>query len=72
MAMTWYQIKGERREFQRQPSILIDQDMTKEEADSMLQELKSEIPLWDFFMEEQEFIDGQVQEGVRPEPKLQV
>ena len=70
--MTWYQIKGERREFQRQPSILIDQDMTKEEADSMLQELKSEIPLWDFFMEEQEFIDGQVQEGVRPEPKLQV
>lgn len=56
----------------RQPSILIDHDMTKEEADSMLQELKSEIPFWDFFMEEQEFIDGQVQEGVRPEPKLPV
>jgi hypothetical protein len=64
--MTWYQIRGERREFQRQPSILIDQDMTKEEADSMLQELKSEMPLWDFFMEEQEFIDGQIQEGLRP------
>ena len=66
--MTWYQIRGERREFQRQPSILIDQDMTKEEADSMLIELKSEMPLWDFFMEEQEFVDGQIQEGLRSEP----
>ena len=56
----------------RQPSILIDHDMTKEEAQRMLIELKSEMPLWDFFMEEQEFIDGQVQEGVRPEPKLPV
>lgn len=70
--MTWYQIRGERREFQRQPSILIDQDMTKEEADSMLIELKSEMPLWDFFMEEQEFVDGKIQEGFCPEPKLSV
>jgi len=70
--MTWYQIRGERREFQRQPSILIDQDMTKEEADRMLIELKSEMPLWDFFMEEQEFVDGQVQEGFRSKSKLSV
>ena len=69
--MTWYQIKGERREFQRQPSILIDQDMTKEEAERMLIELKSEMLLWDFFMEEQEFVD-EVQEGVCAEPKLSV
>ena len=70
--MTWYQIRGERRDFMRQPSILIDQDMTKEEADSMFIKLKSEMPLWDFFMEEQEFVDGQVQEGVCAEPKLPV
>jgi len=70
--MTWFQIRGERREFMRQPSILIDQDMTKEEADRMMIELKSEMPLWDFFIEEQEFVDGQIQEGVRSEPKLSV
>ena len=69
--MTWYQIRGERRDFMRQPSILIDQDMTKEEAYSMFIELKSEMPLWDFFMEEQEFVD-EVQEGVCAEPKLSV
>lgn len=69
--MTWFQIKGERRDFMRQPSILIDQDMTKEEAERMLIELKSEMPLWDFFMEEQEFVD-EVQEGVCAEPKLSV
>ena len=69
--MTWYQIKGERRDFMRQPSILIDQDMTKEEADSMFIKLKSEMPLWDFFMEEQEFVD-EVQEGVCAEHKLSV
>ena len=70
--MTWHQIKGERRDFMRQPSIIIDQDMTKEEAERMLIELKSEMPLWDFFIEEQEFVDGQVQEGVCAEPKLSV
>lgn len=71
--MTLYQIKGERRSFMRQPSIIIDEGMEKEEADNMLIELKSEMPLWDFFVEEQEFVDaGTVQEGVRPEPKLQV
>jgi len=69
--MTWFQIKGERRDFMRQPSILIDQNMTKEEAERMLIELKSEMPLWDFFMEEQEFVD-EVQEGVCAEPKLSV
>ena len=69
--MTWHQIKGERRDFMRQPSIIIDQDMTKEEAYSMFIELKSEMPLWDFFMEEQEFVD-EVQEGVCAEPKLSV
>ena len=69
--MTWHQIKGERRDFMRQPSIIIDQDMTKEEAERMLIELKSEMPLWDFFMEEQEFVD-EVQEGVCAEPKLPV
>ena len=69
--MIWYQIRGERRDFMRQPSILIDQDMTKEEADSMFIKLKSEMPLWDFFMEEQEFVD-EVQEGVCAEPKLSV
>jgi hypothetical protein len=61
--MTWFQIKGERRDFMRQPSIIIDHDMTKEEAERMLIELKSEMPLWDFFIEEQEFID-EVQEGI--------
>ncbi len=69
--MTWFQIKGERRDFMRQPSIIIDHDMTKEEAEHMLIELKSEMPLWDFFMEEQEFVD-EVQEGVCAEPKLSV
>jgi hypothetical protein len=49
----------------RQPSILIDQDMTKEEADRMMIELKLEMPFWDFFMEEQEFVDGKIQEGLR-------
>lgn len=69
--MTWFQIKGERRDFMRQPSIIIDHDMTQEEAERMLVELKSEMPLWDFFIEEQEFVD-EVQEGVRAEPKLPV
>ncbi len=69
--MTWFQIKGERRDFMRQPSIIIDHDMTKEEAERMLIKLKSEMPLWDFFMEEQEFVD-EVQEGVCAEPKLSV
>jgi len=69
--MTWFQIKGERRDFMRQPSIIIDHDMTKEEAERMMIELKSEMPLWDFFIEEQEFVD-EVQEGVRAEPKFSV
>jgi hypothetical protein len=68
--MTWYCIKGERRGFTPQPSIIIDSDMEKEEADSMLIELRSEMPLWNFRIEEQEFID--VQESVRSEPKLPV
>jgi len=44
--------------------------MEKEEADRMLIELRSEMPLWNFRIEEQDFID--VQESVRSEPKLPV
>ena len=38
----------------------------------MLIELRSEMPLWNFRIEEQEFIDGQVQTGIRSESKFSV
>lgn len=62
--MTYYMIKGERRSFAPQPSIIIDSDMEKEEAESMAIDLKSEMPLWNFRIEEQEFVDEEVQKGI--------
>jgi hypothetical protein len=70
--MTQYRINGEKRKFMRKSPIIVDHDMEKEEAERMLIELRKENPLWEFWIEEQEFIDGKVQEGIRPEPQLPV
>ena len=67
-----YQIKGEQRGFLGMGSMLIDKNMEKEEAESMLGELRNEMPLWHFWIEEQEFIDEEVQQGVRSKPELSV
>ena len=61
----WYMIKGEQRNFLMGPSMVIDTDLEIEEAQKMILELKSEMPLWHFWMEEQEFIDEIVPQSVR-------
>jgi hypothetical protein len=52
--------------------MLIDNNMEREEAEYMLGELKNELPLWQFWLVEQEFVDEKVQQGVRAQPELSV
>jgi|GEM_PF-3477228 len=67
-----YQIMGEQRGFLSRGSMLIDNNMEREEAEYMLGELKNELPLWQFWLVEQEFVDEKIQQGVRAQPELSV
>jgi len=68
--MTYYRLMGEQRGFLSRGSMLIDEGMEHDEAVELLQIVKSEMPLWQFWLEEQEFIDEKIQPSVCPEPKL--
>jgi hypothetical protein len=63
---------GEQRGFLSRGSMLIDDTMELEEAEYMLGELRNEMPLWQFWLVEQEFVDEEVQQGVRTQPELSV
>ena len=67
-----YQIMGEQRGFLSRGSMLIDDTMELEEAEYMLGELRNEMPLWQFWLVEQEFVDEKIQQGVRAQPELSV
>ena len=67
-----YQIMGEQRGFLSLGSMLIDDNMELNEAEYMLGELKNEMPLWQFWLVEQEFIDEKVQQGICTKPELSV
>ena len=67
-----YQIMGEQRGFLSRGSMLIDDNMELNEAKYMLGELKNEMPLWQFWLVEQEFIDEKVQQGICTKPELSV
>lgn len=68
--MTYYRLMGEQRGFLSRGSMLIDEGMEYDEAAQLLADVKSEMPLWQFWLEEQEFVDEKVQPSVCPEPKL--
>ena len=68
--MTYYRLMGEQRGFLSRGSMLIDEGMEHDEAVEFLQIVKSEMPLWQFWLEEQEFVDEKVQPSVCPEPEL--
>jgi len=70
--MTYYRLMGEQRGFLSRGSMLIDEGMEYDEAIELLQIVKSEMPLWEFWLIEQEFIDGEVQESVCSEPEHSV
>jgi hypothetical protein len=63
---------GEQRGFLSRGSMLIDEGMEHDEAVELLQIFKSEMPLWQFWLAEQEFIDGEIQESVCSEPESSV
>jgi hypothetical protein len=63
---------GEQRGFLSRGSMLIDDNMELNEAEYMLGELKNEMPLWQFWLVEQEFIDEKVQQGICTKPELSV
>lgn len=67
-----YQIMGEQRGFLSRGFMLIDDNMELNEAEYMLGELKNEMPLWQFWLVEQEFIDEKVQQGICTKPELSV
>ena len=67
-----YQIMGEQRGFLSRGSMLIDDIMELEEAEYMLGELRNEMPLWQFWLVEQEFVDEEVQQGLCTQSKLSV
>jgi hypothetical protein len=52
--------------------MLIDDTMELEEAEYMLGELRNEMPLWQFWLVEQEFVDEEVQQGLCTQSKLSV
>jgi len=68
--MTHYRLMGEQRGFLSRGSMLIDEGMEYDEAAQLLADVKSEMPLWQFWLEEQEFVDEKVQPSICPEPKL--
>jgi hypothetical protein len=63
---------GEQRGFLSRGFMLIDDNMELNEAEYMLGELKNEMPLWQFWLVEQEFIDEKVQQGICTKPELSV
>ncbi len=70
--MTYYRLMGEQRGFLSRGSMLIDENLEYDEAVELLQDVKSEMPLWKFWLVEQEFIDEKVQSGIRTKPELSV
>lgn len=68
--MTYYRLMGEQRGFLSRGSMLIDEGMEYDEAVQLLADVKSEMPLWQFWLEEQEFVDEKVQPSICPEPEL--
>lgn len=70
--MTYYRLMGEQRGFLSRGSMLIDENLEYDEAVELLQDVKSEMPLWKFWLVEQEFIDEKVQSGIRTEPEFSV
>ena len=70
--MTYYRLMGEQRGFLSRGSMLIDENLEYDEAVELLQDVKSEMPLWKFWMVEQEFIDEKVQQGICTKPELSV
>ena len=68
--MTYYRLMGEQRGFLSRGSMLIDEGIEYDEAAQLLADVKSEMPLWQFWLEEQEFVDEKIQPSVCPEPKL--
>jgi len=70
--MTYYRLMGEQRGFLSRGSMLIDENLEYDEAVELLQDVKSEMPLWKFWLVEQEFIDEKVQSGIRTEPESSV
>jgi hypothetical protein len=70
--MTYYRLMGEQRGFLARGSMLIDENLEYDEAVELLQDVKSEMPLWKFWLIEQEFIDEKVQSGIRSEPEPSV
>ena len=67
-----YQIMGEQRGFLSRGSMLIDDNMELNEAEYMLGELKNEMPLWQFWLVEQEFVDEEIQQGICTKPEFSV
>ena len=67
-----YQIMGEQRGFLSRGSMLIDNNMELNEAEYMLGELKNEMPLWQFWLVEQEFVDEEIQQGICTKPEFSV
>lgn len=67
-----YQIMGEQRGFLSLGSMLIDDNMELNEAEYMLGELKNEMPLWQFWLVEQEFVDEEIQQGICTKPEFSV
>ena len=70
--MTYYRLMGEQRGFLSRGSMLIDENLEYDEAVELLQDVKNEMPLWKFWLVEQEFIDEKVQSGIRTEPESSV
>lgn len=70
--MTYYRLMGEQRGFLSRGSMLIDENLEYDEAVELLQDVKSEMPLWKFWLVKQEFIDEKVQSGIRTEPEFSV
>lgn len=66
--MTYYRLMGEQRGFLSRGSMVIDENMEKEEAEELLAVVRSEMPLWQFWLVEQEFIDEKVPQSIRSEP----
>jgi len=68
--MTYYRLMGEQRGFLSRGSMLIDEGMEYDEAVQLLADVKSEMPLWQFWLEKQEFVDEKIQPSICPEPEL--
>lgn len=68
--MTYYRLMGEQRGFLARGPMVIDENMELEEAEELLYVVRKEMPLWQFWLVEQEFVDEKVPTGVRSESEL--